>query len=847
MSAGSDARVERGFSRLARGQIARPWAFVLVAFGLAFGALPLMWQLEIDSDFQALLPESAASVRDLDEIRARFGGTSTLALAVQVVPGEGASIDDARAFVRELAPAVEAMHDRQVASVEWNVAPFERFVSERRHLYADLDDLVEIRDSLEARLEWERARANPFYIDLGDEEEPPNPQEVIARIEADADSARAEMERFPEGFYQHPEEDLLLLFVRTGIRGGETGATDRLIEAIERAADRVASQVATRRRSDGSDVGWQAGGLRIDYGGEIMDVREENDALREAVQRSTIVTLVLLFLSIYVFFMRFRAIPLLGLALIPPVFVTFGFAEIAVDFLNASSAFLGSIVVGNGVNPNIMWLGRYFEERRAGRDVAAAVEATHKSTWAGTISASLAAALAYGSLMATDHRGFRDFGIIGGLGMILCWVAAYSLLPAMVVLAERRWPMQMRASEKRLRGVYGVLFARAALSAPRAILVASVVVTVLLGAVVVERVLADPLEYDFRNLQADRSEQSRVAWVNSHVGETVEETRTGSALALLAPRRDDVPRLVAQLARVAEEDPTAMGAVRTIQDLMPADQDEKIPVLVDLRRLLLEVRPYLDDDDQARIDEQMPPERIVPVRSEDIPLAVARPFVERDGTRGRLIFVEHAEEESNYDGRYMIRWARAVRSAETEDGSRPAVAGTAVVFADLLSSLYADGPKAIGVAFLATVLLLVFTFRRARDRLVTLMALLIGVLWMAGIAGLMGAKLNFLNMVAFPITFGNGVDYAVNLMQRWLLERETEKDPKVAVRQAVEGAGGAVVLCSLTTVIGYVSLYVSSNRALNSFGLAMSLAEVTCVIAAVVVLPAALVVFDRKR
>jgi predicted RND superfamily exporter protein len=50
--------------------------------------------------------------------------------------------------------------------------------------------------------------------------------------------------------------------------------------------------------------------------------------------------------------------------------------------------------------------------------------------------ASGAAALAYGSLMITDFRGFRDFAIIGGVGMVFCWISSLTILPA-ALLAHR--------------------------------------------------------------------------------------------------------------------------------------------------------------------------------------------------------------------------------------------------------------------------------------------------------------------------------------------------------------------------------------------------------------------------
>ena len=55
---------------------------------------------------------------------------------------------------------------------------------------------------------------------------------------------------------------------------------------------------------------------------------------------------------------------------------------------------------------------------------------------------------------------------------------------------------------------------------------------------------------------------------------------------------------------------------------------------------------------------------------------------------------------------------------------------------------------------------------------------------------------------------------------------------------AVRTTGGAVALCSLTTIIGYSSLLLAENRALFLFGLLAVLGEVACLTTAVIVMPA---------
>src|SRR5262249_57229619 len=57
---------------------------------------------------------------------------------------------------------------------------------------------------------------------------------------------------------------------------------------------------------------------------------------------------------------------------------------------------------------------------------------------AGTLPAALPASVASLSLVVTDFRGFRHFGVIGGVGILLCWITAYTILPAGLAIVERR-------------------------------------------------------------------------------------------------------------------------------------------------------------------------------------------------------------------------------------------------------------------------------------------------------------------------------------------------------------------------------------------------------------------------
>ena len=116
--------------------------------------------------------------------------------------------------------------------------------------------------------------------------------------------------------------------------------------------------------------------------------------------------------------------------------MAFAVAELAFGYLNSSTAFLGSIIIGNGINYAIVLMSRYEEHRARGDDPDEALRCALGGTWRGTLVASIAASAAYASLTVTSFRGFYQFGVMGAAGALFCWLATYSILPAMLIAAR---------------------------------------------------------------------------------------------------------------------------------------------------------------------------------------------------------------------------------------------------------------------------------------------------------------------------------------------------------------------------------------------------------------------------
>jgi predicted RND superfamily exporter protein len=286
-----------------------------------------------------------------------------------------------------------------------------------------------------------------------------------------------------------------------------------------------------------------------------------------------------------------------------------------------------------------------------------------------------------------------------------------------------------------------------------------------------------------------------------------------------------------------------IAAVLSQQKLLPDDQPRRLELLRQIFSMLTpRVLERLTPKSRTAIERVLRGTELRPVTLEEVPWSLRRAFVERDGTSGKLVFVRPSlENASKRAGRMQISWARKVREVAQQAVPSARVAGSIILSSDIVTAIQEDGLFAAGLSLLVVMALTVLALRSLRHACWVIGSLLLGVLWLGALLQVLSLKLNFVNFVVLPITFGIGTDYAVNLYQRY---RQLGRG---SVPQAVAASGWPIALCSATTIIGYATLLVADNRAIFSFGASAVLGEITCLTAALVALPAALVLRDGER
>jgi predicted exporter len=516
---------------------------------------------------------------------------------------------------------------------------------------------------------------------------------------------------------------------------------------------------------------------------------------------------------------------------------------LGVRVLNSNTAFLGSIIVGNGINFGIVQLARYMEERRAGLAVHESLVRSLWGTRVGTLSAALAAAVSYASLIAMQFRGFRQFGVIGGLGMVLAWGTTFLLAPSLIAWMDRKEP-HVEPTAFRLFARWSPMsgLARLVSRRPRTILALAIAIS-LVAIVEVRRFDGTQLEYDLARMRrADTWKNGEGFWghkMDSLLGQYL------TPLVMLTDNPEET-RAVARAIRMSMLSPPLsemVAQVRTLDDWLPPDQAERQGEIERIRKKLTpNVRKHLTDEQRSRVEKLLGQGPIPNI--EAIPETLLKGLKERDGQANRAVLIFPKLTAALWDGPRNAAFVDALRTIahvpETMGGKAARLAGGPPLTADLISSMRHDGPLASGLAFFGVVLTVLLLFRGRIATPYVLAALLVGVLWMLALCMALRIKINFVNFIAFPITFGIGVDYAVNVMARYV------GDGKRDVQGAIRGTGGAVSLCSVTTIIGYSSLLVAKNLGLYYFGFLAVLGEITCLTVAVIVLPAALLGWRRR-
>jgi hopanoid biosynthesis associated RND transporter like protein HpnN len=592
------------------------------------------------------------------------------------------------------------------------------------------------------------------------------------------------------------------------------------------------------------------------------------------------------------FFLVYRSLwyPLLTVAtLLTGTAWALGFATVTVGHLNILSATFAVMLIGMG-DYGVLWVMRYEQARRQGADVRSALLHTTIHVAIGNLTAASTLALAFFAAILADFKAVAELGVIAGCGVLLCALACFTLLPAALTVLDRRTFAAGRSEETPwlLRFPRG---SSPADTAPESGWLDGVWKRsrwVLAGGAAIVAILfcfAFRVQYDHNLLHLQAENLESVRWEMKLI-----ENSVGTSWHALSYRA--TPEEALELKARYEELP-GVSRVVEVAALVPADQPDKLPLLRDIQqrlrklpergRRILHLRP--DGDRLVQTLRQL--ETSLHTRAaagallgqvhqsvEALRVCCATLPAERLGES-----VQHLDERLAGDLAEDLHRLRDVSNPEaiTVDDMPPSLRERHVghsgawllrVFArdclwefgpleEFCSQVRTVDPQATGkpfgtveglkamkdglqragfYAFLVIAGVLLVDFGSLRRTLLALLPLVAGVIATVGIMGIVGMPLNPANMIAFPLILGVGVDNGVHVLHDYLLRRRKQRGES-PISHAI---GRGVLVKALTTMIGFGTLMISTERGLAGLGFILTTGVGCSMLASLVLLPAVL-------
>jgi len=163
---------------------------------------------------------------------------------------------------------------------------------------------------------------------------------------------------------------------------------------------------------------------------------------------------------------------------------TFAYAYIVYGYVNIVSGFLRALLTGIGVEFGIQFMSRFREEIRQGHDRHTAIHTAIKETGFASFTSLMTMAAGFFILGLSEFKGFSEFGMIAGAGVILDNLVMYLLVGSLMLLLGNKFIARIRGDSGTSKNLDKEKYERLMnikFPYPRTILLISIAITLVLG------------------------------------------------------------------------------------------------------------------------------------------------------------------------------------------------------------------------------------------------------------------------------------------------------------------------------------------------------------------------------
>jgi len=518
------------------------------------------------------------------------------------------------------------------------------------------------------------------------------------------------------------------------------------------------------------------------------------------------------------------------------------------------SQILPILLIGLGVDYSIHVTSRYREDVSEGDPVPTAVTVAIRTVGVALVLATITTAIGFLTNLLNDIPALREFGVLAAIGITASFFIMLTFVPAVRLLLDSRGEHRGTLDRVALRGgdarMLPRLAGKTAWLAKHAAVPTLVVALVLgvLGAFGTSRLEASFSFIDFVPVTSPY----RVTFetlLDEYGGGFGEETQVLLDGDVATPAAYngmvDSTTNLASVENVVQFGafPAAESPVALVLQLANPESPSFDPTVAQAAGAAGMTATSLKVSDAADVDALYGA-----LFAADPTAAASVIYVDDAGAYSSALFIIQTQAGEAAAGQLQDDLEVAFAPMESAGVSTVATS-TAIISEVIINTLQTSQLSSLMYTLIAVLILLVgyywYEVRRPMLGAITTMPVVLVVLLSFGIMWAAGIPFGPITATVAALAVGIGIPYMVHVTHRYEEDRIRNDNENDAIESTLTHTGGALAGSAMTTIFGFGILMTSTTIPFRQFGLVTAYTILLSLLAAMLVLPSMLVVWDR--
>ena len=774
-----------------------------------------MSKLTINYNQLELIPQDLPSVLATKRMFKLAGGYGNLFVAL-----EGKDVSQMKRVADDLTAEIKKIPQVRSATCRQDVS----FLRDHLAYYIDIDDLNEAFRLMRKKIR--DLTREKLGMKSGDTETDEELKKLVEKY-------RNVNYKFVDDEYMiDPAREMLLIVIQANGIPNDLDFSKKLLSDVSSVIERYNRgnpRGAKLREKDGDGPAPEG---TITYGmtGEYKIAYDDSTNMKNALAPTSFVAFAGVLIYLIFLFRRPTQIILLMTTLVMSIVMTFGFTRITLGELNTITAILGGILMGFGIDFGIHFLYRFRDEYSHRGDIYESLRQTILHTGLSSLISAVTSAASLFVLVLAAFKGFSHFGLIAGAGTLIIAIMMNTFLPAAILLLNRTWPNFSKSLVVNYKKIDDADQLNKPYPFASWILAASLILTIGLA------YFATRIEFDYdirTSVTGDTQAMTLQDEIEKRFG------RKGLPSVVYTDTLEETKKVYEELSN-KDKYPYVQQVVSIFSLAPPMEQQLKTREILDrIQERLVEIpADQMTGENRDLFDIVKKSLAAQPFTLKDVPEDLLKQFrpVPESGEKGYFTVI--VPKGSVTDSKLAVEFTKQVGTIAI-DGKKYYATGHMILAANLAMIVIRDGKIFPALAAALILMVLLISYRDPRALVFAMTPLLGAMVWMLGLMYLFNWKINYANIVVFPVVLGYGISSGIFIFNRYL---ETH-----SVMFALRHTGAAVAGSCITTVIGWASLFFSRHKGLTSMGALAVFGISAALLVALTVMPSMMQYTEDKK